>query len=147
MWWKNYLKVTSVDWGKEAIHWILSLGSLHLKSSIKIIKVICMLFYFLFILLFYYFIFKTFFIVVQLQLSAFSPHPSIPTQPIPPPSPVSTLPLEFVHVSFIVSSSCKPLSPLSPPHSPLAIVRLFLTSMSLAIFCLFFSFVDYVPVS
>ena len=35
---------------------------------------------------------------------------------------------------------------LFPPLSPLAIVRLFLTSMSLVIFCLLFSFVDYVPV-
>ena len=85
-----------------------------------------------------------FFIVIQLQLSVFSPHPSSPPQPNPPPSPTSTLPLEFVHVSFLHSSSCKPLFPLSPPHSPLAIVRLFLTSMSLVIFCLFFSLVDYV---
>ena len=43
-------------------------------------------------------------------------------------------------------SSCKLLSPLSPPHSPLAIVTLFLISMSLVMFCLLFSFVDYVPV-
>ena len=35
---------------------------------------------------------------------------------------------------------------LSPPHSPLAIFRLFLTSVSPVIFCLLFSFVDYVPV-
>ena len=35
---------------------------------------------------------------------------------------------------------------LSPPHSPLAIVRLFLTLMSLVIFCLLFTSVDYVPV-
>ena len=46
----------------------------------------------------------------------------------------------------LYSSSYNPLSPLSPPHSLLAIVRLFLTSMSLVIFCLLFSFVDYVPV-
>ena len=46
----------------------------------------------------------------------------------------------------LYSSSCKPLFPLFPPHSPLAIVRLFLTSMSLVIFSLLFSFVDYVPV-
>ena len=46
----------------------------------------------------------------------------------------------------LYSSSCKPLSPLSPPHSLLAIVRFFLTSMSLVIFCLLFSLVDYVPV-
>ena len=32
-------------------------------------------------------------IVIQLQLSAFSPHPSTPPQPNPPPSPTSTLPL------------------------------------------------------
>ena len=42
------------------------------------------------------------FIVIQLQLSAFSPHPSTPPQLNPPPSPASTLPLDFVHVSFIV---------------------------------------------
>ena len=32
------------------------------------------------------------------------------------------------------------------PHSPVAIVTMFLISMSLVIFCLLFSFVDYVPV-
>ena len=55
---------------------------------------------FLFKIYFYFFIFI--FIVIQLQLSAFSPHPSTPPQPNPPPSPASTLPLDFVHVSFIV---------------------------------------------
>ena len=38
-------------------------------------------------------------------------------------------------------SSCNPLLPPSPRHSPRAIVRLFLTSMSLVIFCLLVSFV------
>ena len=46
----------------------------------------------------------------------------------------------------LYSSSGKLLSPLSLPPTPLAIVRLFLTSMILVIFCLLFSFVDYVPV-
>ena len=46
----------------------------------------------------------------------------------------------------LYSSSCNPHSSVSPPHSPMTIVRLFLTSMSLVIFCLIFSFVDYVPV-
>ena len=45
----------------------------------------------------------------------------------------------------LYSSAYRPLSPLPPPHSPLAIVTLFLISMSLVIFCLLFSFVDYVP--
>ena len=61
--------------------------------------------------------------------------------PIPPPHPSKThplptftLPLDFVHVSFIVVPLI--LSPLPPPHSPLAIVTLFLTSLSLVIFCL-----------
>ena len=50
--------------------------------------------------------------IVQLQLSAFFPHPSTPPQPNPPPSPASTLPLGFVHVSFI-------LLPENPsPHCP-----------------------------
>ena len=48
---------------------------------------------------------------------------------------------------ILYSSSWKPFSPLSLPLSPLAIVRLFLTSVSLAIFCLLFSSVDYVPES
>ena len=53
------------------------------------------------------------FIFIQLQLSAFSPHPSTPPQAVPPPSPTSTLPLDFVLVSFIVA-------PIDPsPHYPL----------------------------
>ena len=48
-----------------------------------------------------FFQFLSYFIFVQLQLSAFSPHLSTPPQPNPPPSPASTLPLDFVHVSFI----------------------------------------------
>ena len=77
-----------------------------------------------------------FLIAVQLQLSPFSPHPSTRPQPNPPPSPAETVLFGFVHVSFIVVPET--LSPVSPPHSPLAIVRLFLTSMSLVIFCLLF---------
>ena len=46
----------------------------------------------------------------------------------------------------LYSSSYRPLSPLSPPHSPLAVITMFLISKSLVIFCLLFSFVDYVPV-
>ena len=49
-----------------------------------------------------FFLFFLIFIVNQLQLCAFSPHPSTPPQVKPPPSPTSTLPLGFVHVSFIV---------------------------------------------
>ena len=56
------------------------------------------------------------FIVVQLQLSAFSPHPSTPPQPNPPPSCAPTLPLDFVHVSFIVvPGNPSPHCPLPPP--------------------------------
>ena len=40
----------------------------------------------------------------------------------------------------LYSSSCNPLFPLSLPHSPLAIVRLFLTTMSLVILCLLLFF-------
>ena len=86
---------------------------------------------------FYIYIFLIF-IVIQLELYAFSPHPTTPPQLNPPPLPTSTLPLGFVHVSFIVvpvipSSHC-PRPPLPPPPA-LAILRLFLTSMSLVIFC------------
>ena len=57
--------------------------------------------------------FKKIFIVIQLQLYAFSPHPSTPPQLNPPPSPPSTLPLDFVHVSFIV------VRVIPSPHCPL----------------------------
>ena len=67
-----------------------------------------------------------FFIVIQLQLSAFSPHPSTPPQPNPPPSPTTTLPLDFVHVSFIVV-------PVIPsPHYPLPTPLWLLLSSSTA---------------
>ena len=42
----------------------------------------------------------------------------------------------------LYSSTYRPLSPLLPPHSPLAIVTLFLISLSLVILCLLFSSVD-----
>ena len=81
--------------------------------------------------------------IIQLQLSAFSPHSSTPASP-------TSLPNFYPHPWFcpcvLYSSSYRPLSLLSPPHAPLAIVTLFLISMSLVIFCLLFSFVDYVPV-
>ena len=48
------------------------------------------------------FLFFLIFIVIQLQLYAFSPYPTTPPQLNPPPFPTSTLPLDFVHVSFIV---------------------------------------------
>ena len=58
-------------------------------------------------------IFFLIFIVIELQLSAFSPHTSTQPQQNPPPSRTFKLPLDFVHVSFIVF-------PVIPsPHSPL----------------------------
>ena len=65
------------------------------------------------------FFFK-FLIVIQLQLSAFSPHPSTPPQSNPSPSPTSTLPLDFVHVSFrVVPVIPSPHCPLPTPPCPL----------------------------
>ena len=80
------------------------------------------------------FFFLFFFIAIQLQLSAFSPLPPLhPSQThLPPPPPIWFCPC------VLYRSSCKPLCQQSPPHSPLAIVRLFLTSMYLVIFCLLF---------
>ena len=85
--------------------------------------------------------FLNIFMVIQLQLYAFSPHPSTPPQLNPPPSSTCTLPLGYVHVSIIVV----PVIPSSHCPPP-TIVRLFLTSMSLVIFCFLFSSIDYVPV-
>ena len=49
-------------------------------------------------------VFFYFFIVIQLQLSAFSPHPSTPPQPIPPPS-------LYAFSSLIFSSVCPTKTP------------------------------------
>ena len=63
----------------------------------------------------FFFQFFNYFIVVHLQLSAFSPHPSTPPQTNPPPSPASTLPLGFVHVSFtVVPETPSPHYPFPP---------------------------------
>ena len=43
--------------------------------------------------------------------------------------------LKKYYPCVLYSSSYRPLSPLYPPHSPLAIVTMFLISMSLVIFC------------
>ena len=72
--------------------------------------------------------------------------PSLHPTPAELPSLPHLHPPPWFCPCVLYSSSCHPLSPLSPPHFPLAIVRLFLTSMSLVIFCLLFSSVDYVPV-
>ena len=46
--------------------------------------------------------FKVIFTFIRLQLYAFSPHPSTPPQLNPPPSPTSTLPLDFVHDFYFI---------------------------------------------
>ena len=95
-----------------------------------------------FSLIFFSFL-KNYFIVVQLLITAvciFSP--PLPCTPAKPTSLPCFHPPPGFSPCVLYSSSWKPFSPLSP----LAIVRLFLTSVSLVIFCLLFSFVDYVPV-
>ena len=72
--------------------------------------------------------------------------PSLHPTPAKPTSLPCFHPSPWFCPCVLYSSSCKPLSPLSPSHSPLVIVRLLLTSMSLVIFCLLFSSVHYVPV-
>ena len=69
--------------------------------------------------------------------------PSLHPTPASPTSLPHLYPSPWFCPCVLYSSSYRPLSPLSPPHSPLAIVTLFLISMSLVIFCFLFSFVDY----
>ena len=77
----------------------------------------------------------------------------VPFLPIPPPHhiqiplPTPLHPPPWFCPCVLYSSSCNPLSSLSPPHSPRPNVRLFLTSMSLVIFCFLFSSIYYVPVN
>ena len=72
--------------------------------------------------------------------------PSLHLTPAEPTSLPHLHPPSWFCPCVLYSSSCNSLSSLSPPHSSLTIVRLFLTSMSLVIFCFLFSSVDYVPV-
>ena len=62
--------------------------------------------------------------------------PSLHPTPPEPTSLPHLHPPPWFCPCVLYSISCNPLSSLSPPHSPLTIVRLFLTSMSLVIFCL-----------
>ena len=88
--------------------------------------------------------FFNYFIVVQLQLSAFYPH-HYPHTPAKPTSLLCFHPPPWFCPCVLYSISWKPFPLLSPSLSPLAL-RLFLISVSLVIFCLLFSSVDYVPV-
>ena len=72
--------------------------------------------------------------------------PSFHPTPAEPPSFPHFHPLPWFGPCVLYSSSCNPLSSVCPPHSLLPIVRLFITSMSLVIFCLLFSSIAYVPV-
>ena len=72
--------------------------------------------------------------------------PPLPPTPAKPTSLPCFHPPPWFCPCVLYSSSWKPFFPLSLPPFPLAIVRLFLIAMPLVIFCLLFSFVDYVPV-
>ena len=67
-------------------------------------------------LIFIIYLFLIILIFVQLQFSAFLPHHYPSPQSNPPPSLVSTLPLVFVRVSFIVvPENPSPRYPFPPP--------------------------------
>ena len=98
----------------------------------------------LFIFFFFFLLFFNFYCYSITAVCLFSPSLH-PTPAKPPPSPTLTIPPRFCPC-VLHNSSYNPLFPLSPPHSPLAPARLFPPSMPLVVFCLLFSFVDYVPV-
>ena len=72
--------------------------------------------------------------------------PPLPHTPSKPTSLPCFHPTPWFCPCVLYSSSYNPLSSVTPYHSPWSIVRLFLTSMSLVIFCLLFSSIAYVPV-
>ena len=102
------------------------------------------LFVFFFCFVYFYLFIVKFLLLFNYSCLHFLPiPPPHPSQPHLSPRPLPSLLILSMCPCVLYSSSCKPLSSLSPPHSPLAIVRLFLTSVSLVIFCLLISFVDY----
>ena len=62
--------------------------------------------------------------------------PSLHPTPASPTSLSHLYPPPWFYPCVLYRSSYRPLSPLSPPHSPVAIATMFLISMSLVIFCL-----------
>ena len=91
-----------------------------------------------------FFILKLFYCCSITVVCIFSP--SLPPTPAEPTSLPCFYPPPWFSPCVLYSSSWKSYSPLSSPLSPLTIVRLILTSMSLVIFCLLFPSVHYVPV-
>ena len=104
------------------------------------------LFFIYFILFFNIYLFLNLFIYFYSVTIVCIFSPSLHPTPASPTSLPYCYPPPWFCPCGLYSSSYRPLSPLSPPHSPLAIVTMFLISRSLVIFCLLFSFVDYVPV-
>ena len=84
---------------------------------------------------FFFFSFLKLFYCCSITVLCIFPQHSPPPQPNPPPL---LPPFCLVCPCVLYSSSWKPFPPLSPPTSPLAIVRSFLISMSLVIFYLLF---------
>ena len=93
---------------------------------------------------YFYFIFFIFYCYSITVVCLFSP--SLHPTPVELPSLPHLHPPPWFCPRVLYSSSCNPLSSLFPPHFPLAIVRLFLPSMSLVICCFLFSSTYYVPV-
>ena len=93
---------------------------------------------------FFSFLFKLFY-CCSITVVCIFPPPLYPA-PAKPTSLPCFHPPPWFCLCVLYSSSWKPFSPLSLPPSPLAIVRMFLTSASLVIYCLLFSCVNYVPV-
>ena len=129
--------------GIQECHWFLSidfvsnsLPNSFIRSSSFLVESIGFTLFFFFFFHFYCYSIT----VVCLFSTSLHPIPAEPTS------------LSHLHSSpwfcpyVLYSSSCNPLSSLSPSHSHLTLARLFLTSMSLVIFCLLLSSVNYVPV-
>ena len=83
------------------------------------------------------------FIVVQVQLSPFSPHCSSPPQTSPrPPLILSPLALSMCPLYMFLDGPSPIFSHYPSPLPPLVIVSLFFISMPLVLFCLLICFVD-----
>ena len=148
--WARYLTCHATEWVPEWLSHPRALpgpgpetGSIHVNSTVGQRSQCWTLEYRSFFLIFYgnSFFFNFYSIkIVCIFSPSFHPTPANPT------SFPNLYPPSWFCPCVLYSSSSTLLSPPSPPPSPLAIVTLYLISMSLVIFCLLFSFVDYVPV-
>ena len=120
--------------------WVLFLLIIYIHYFHKKRQNICTAEYFIFYNFMIFSFFFLFFIVVQVELSPFSPLSS--PLPIPTSHPQSSPPLSISPLYMFLDDPSPSFPCYPPPHSPLVTVSSFFISVYLVLFCSLVCFVD-----